>query len=107
MPPDDLEVFPAGQLFLNGGRLPGQPDRPADRGRVPHHVIALYYRAAAVGHQQGRQDSHGGRLARAVGAKDAKDRPARHRQIDAPKGLNRAERLGQTLDEDRWLPVGL
>ena len=34
-PPDDLEVLPAGELLLDGGRLPGQADRAADRGRLP------------------------------------------------------------------------
>jgi hypothetical protein len=40
-PPDELKVLPAGELLLNGRRLPGQADRPADRGRFPHHVVAV------------------------------------------------------------------
>jgi len=48
-PPDDLQVLLAGELLLDGGRLAGQPDRPADGGRVAHHVIALDQRPPFVG----------------------------------------------------------
>jgi hypothetical protein len=47
-PPDDLEVLAAGEFFLDGGRLPGQPDGAADRGRLLHDVTALDQRAPAI-----------------------------------------------------------
>src|SRR5262249_57687864 len=47
-PPDQLEVLPAGELLLNGRRLPGQPDRPADRGRLAYHVVAVHQGLTSV-----------------------------------------------------------
>ncbi len=99
--PDDLEVLPAGELLLNGGRLPRQPDRAADRRRLPYHVAALHQRLPAVRQQQRGQDPHGGRLARAVRAEHAENRPARDRQVDSAQRANLPERLDQALHQDR------
>jgi hypothetical protein len=102
-PPDDLQVFPAGQLLLDGGRLPGQPDRPADRGRLSHHVVALDHRPPPVREQQGGQDADRGGLARAVRPEHAEYRPARHGQVDPAQRVYLPERLGQALHQDRRL----
>ena len=102
-PPDDLQVLPAGQLFLDGGRLPGQPDRPAHRGRLPDHVVALDHRPPPVREQQGGQDAYRGGLARAVGPEHAEHRPARHGQVDTAQRVHLPERLGQALHQDRRL----
>ena len=87
-PPDDLQVLPAGELLLDGGRLAGQPDGAADRGRLAHDVMALDHRPAAVGQQQRGQDPHRGGLPGAVGAEHAEHRPARHRQVDTARRLH-------------------
>jgi hypothetical protein len=90
-PPDDLQVLPAGQLLLNGGGLPGQPDRPPDRGRFPDHVVALDHRPPPVREQQGGQDAYRGGLARAVRPQHAEHRPARHRQVDPAQRVDLPE----------------
>ena len=87
-PPDDLKVLPAGQLLLDGRRLPGQADRPADGGGLPHHVVAFHHCPAAVREQQRRQDAHRGRLAGTVRAEHAEHGPAGHRQVDAPQRVH-------------------
>jgi hypothetical protein len=100
-PPDELEVLPPGELLLNGCRLPGQPDRPTDRGRFPHHVVPVHQGPPRVRQQQRGQDTHGGRLARAVRPEDAEHGPLWHRQVDATQRAHVPERLGQTLHQDR------
>ena len=101
-PPDDLQVLPAGQFLLDGGRLPGQPDRPADRGRFPHHVVTLDDRPAAVRLEQRGQDPDRGGLARPVRPQNAEHGPARHRQIYAAQRADLTERLGQAFHQDGW-----
>ena len=100
-PPDELQVLPAGELFLDGRRLSGQADRAAYRTRLPDDVIALDQGPAAIREQQRGQDPHGGCLARAVRAEYAEHGPARHRQVDTAKRVYLAEGLGQALDKNR------
>ena len=104
-PPDDLQVLLAGELLLDGGRLAGQPDRPADRGRVAHHVIALDQRPPSVGKQQRGQDPHRRGLPRPVRTEHAEHRPAGHGKIDTAQRVHLAERFRQALDEDRGTPA--
>jgi len=62
--------LPAGELFLDGRGLPGQPDQAAHGGRLPDHVTALHQCAPGVRPEQGRQDADRGCLARTVGPED-------------------------------------
>ena len=106
-PPDDLEILPAGELLLNGGRLPGQPDQAADRGCLPDDIASLDQCLALVRLQQGSEDAHGRCLARAVRPEDAEHRPAWHDKIDSAERVYVPERLRQALDKDRRPRTGL
>ncbi len=60
------QVLAAGEVLVDGGVLPGEPDAPAHRRRVAQHVDAGHLRVTGVGAQQGGQHADGGGLARAV-----------------------------------------
>jgi hypothetical protein len=79
---DDLQVFPAGQLFLDGRGLPGQADRAADGSGLADDVVTLDPGPPAVRRQQGGQDADRGGLAGPVGAEHAQHRAAGHGQVD-------------------------
>jgi len=73
--------------------------------------VAEHAHAAAVGHEERRQDGQERRLARAVRAEEAEDRAARDRERDAaqggrlaPAGPARAERLHHVARVDREHP---
>jgi hypothetical protein len=51
--------------------------------------VSFRPRAAAGRCDQSEQNFHGRRLARSVGSQEAEGRMVLHRQVEAPKGLNR------------------
>jgi hypothetical protein len=72
-PADHLQVFVAGQVLVDGGILPRQPDDAADLLRMVQDVDAHDRDPAVIRLQQGGQDPNAGGLARAVGAEQPED----------------------------------
>jgi hypothetical protein len=99
-PADQPEVLAAGQVLVDRGVLSGQADRLAHGLGIAGHVDAEHLGTAAVGPQDGGEDAHGGRLARAVGPEQAEHGTGGHREVDTRQGLHVAESLGQALDPD-------
>jgi hypothetical protein len=98
--PDQLEVLPPGQQLVDGRVLAGQPDRRPQRNGVPHDVETGDPRVPGVRLQQGGEDPHQRRLARAVRAEQAQHPPGLNVQTHADERLDRTERLAQVLDLD-------
>jgi hypothetical protein len=69
--------------------------------RIERPVAAEQPAAAGIGLDDSEQHPQGGRLARAVRAEDAVNRPLRNGEIDAVHGALAAERLDQPLGFDR------
>jgi len=90
-PAHDLQVLPAGEFFLDGGRLPGEPDPAAHRVGVPHHVQALDLHPARVRLQQPGEDLHRGRLARPVRAEHAEHGSCGNGEIDPAQCVDLTE----------------
>src|SRR5438477_343833 len=80
--------------------LAGEADRGAHGVGLAGDVETEHRRVAGVGREQGRKDAHGGRLAGAVGAEEAEDRPGRDLEIDAVEGGDVAEALHDPVDDD-------
>ncbi len=72
--PDHLQVFASGQVFVDRDRLAGQADLGLDPVGVFDDVEAGDGGATGVGFEQGRQDTHRGRLARTVGPEQREER---------------------------------
>ena len=63
---DQLEVFPAGQVLVDGGVLPGEADDRTQGCGVADHVVPGHLGPALVGLQEGGEDANGRGLAGAV-----------------------------------------
>ena len=99
-PPEHLQVLAGGQDLVHSGVLTRQTDTAAHLAGLARHVMASDAGTAAVEPDQGAQDAHGRRLARAVRAEQTEDGAAGHRQIEAVQGGLAAVVLTQTPGED-------
>jgi hypothetical protein len=89
------QVFPPGQVLVQGGELPGHGNRGAHVVRGQHEVMAHDRGGAGVEPGEGREHTQEGRLSGTVRAQDGKDHAARHVEIDAVDGAHSSERLDQ------------
>jgi hypothetical protein len=99
-PADEDEVLAAGEVLVDRGVLPGQPDDAAHQLRLAQHVVARDRRPAAVGAQQRREDVDGRGLARTVRAQQPGDRALGDDEVDAAQRAKRPESLLESLDDD-------
>ena len=72
-PTDHADVLPAGQVLVDGGVLPRQPDDPTHGLGLFDHVVAEDGGVSRVRAQDGGEDAHSRRLAGAVGAEQPED----------------------------------
>jgi hypothetical protein len=89
--PHDLEVLAPGELQLDRGRLPREPDVAAHRRGVANHVVSLDDDPPGIRSQERGEHAHRSRLARAVGSQHAQHGAARHGQVDAAKRAHLAK----------------
>src|SRR5215213_6016801 len=75
-------------------------DRNRSRRNTSSMLGSRTASAAAVGAQVGGEDADGGGLAGAVGTEQPEHRARRHLEVDAVKGHDLAQPLGQALDDD-------
>jgi len=104
-PPEHPEVLAAREVLVDRGVLTGEPDQPPHLVRLPADVQPADARRAGVGVEQGREDPHRRRLARAVRAEQSEDASLAHFEIDAVErahlGLARPVDLDEPLCLDR------
>jgi hypothetical protein len=77
------QVLPAGEQLVHRRELPGDTDRGAHRVGLPAYVVAGDPDHAGVRRQEGGEYSHGGGLARPVGAQQGENGPLDDVQVDA------------------------
>ena len=94
------QVLAPGEVLVDRRVLAGEADRGAHGVGLAGDVESEHRRVARVGGEQRREDAHGGRLAGAVGAEQAEDRPGRDLEIDAVEGGDVAEALHDPVDDD-------
>ena len=94
---DHVQVLPPGEHLVQGGGLRRDADVPAHRGRVADHVEPGDPGMTGIRQRERRQDAHGCRLARPIGAEHTKDCARAHSQIDAGQRLGRAKPFRETL----------
>ena len=82
-PAEEHQVLPAAEDLVDGRLLAAEPDAPPHLVRDGCDVDAGDLRAAAVGAQQGGEDPHRGRLARAVRPEQPADRALRHVEVES------------------------
>jgi hypothetical protein len=70
-PAEQHEVLPAGEGYIEGGVLPGEPDACPYLGRLSGDVVSRHKCLTGGGPQQCGQDLDDGRLAGAVMAKQS------------------------------------
>lgn len=99
-PAEHDQVLVAAEHVVEGGVLAGQHDGSAHRGRIGDHIVAGDHRASAIRRDQGGQDVHRRRLARAVGAEDAEYLAGCGVEVDAAQGVDGAEGFLDAFDED-------
>ncbi len=97
---DHLEVLPAGEQLVEGGRLGGHPDPPPHLGRLGGDIEARDRRTPLVRMAQGGEDPDRRGLAGAVGPQHAEDRACRDGEVDAGQSDGRAVALDQSLRLD-------
>jgi Bacterial regulatory proteins, tetR family len=95
------QVLAAGQDFIDGDVLPGQPDAGAYPGCLAGHVEACDQGVPGIRAQQGRQDPDGGCLARPVLAQQAVHGALRYGQVQVIERRRVPEALAQALTCDR------
>ncbi len=93
-------VLLAGDQAVDGGELPGDPDRGPYRLRVRREVVARHLGLPAVGGDQGGEDLDGGGLARAVRAEQREHGSGGDAQVDAVEDGLVAVRLAQAQGGD-------
>ena len=96
-----VEVLPTGEVFVDGGVLPGQADGPADCIGLGRDVDAGHGRVPGIGAEQRGEDAHRGGLAGAVGSEQTDDGAIGDREIESVDGLDVAEVLDQPFGMDR------
>ena len=75
-----------GQVLVDGGELPGEPDEPAHGARILDDVVAHDGGRAGVGSQNGRQDADRSGLAGAVRSEQTDDLAGRHVEVEGHRG---------------------
>ena len=97
-----LEVLEAGEVVVDGGVLPREPDLLAHAAGAAQHVNAGDPGRTAVRLEQGRQDPDGGRLACAVRAQEPQHGGGLGAESHLTKRLHGAEALPERVDLDGW-----
>ena len=96
-----LEVLAPGEVGIDGGVLPGEPD-PATHGvGLLHHVVAQDLGSALVGIEHRGQHPHHGRLARAVGSEQSEHRAGFDLEVDPVEGDHLVVPLLDAFHHDR------
>jgi hypothetical protein len=100
-PADQHQVLGSGQVVVDGGVLPGQPDQAAYPPGVGDHVEPTDPGNAAVRAQQRGQHPDRRRLARTVRAEHAEHGSGADREVHSGQRGGLAEPLHQALGLDR------
>lgn len=114
---DHAQVLAAGQIFVHGGELAGEPDRAPHLVGMLQDVDPRHEGAAAVRPEQRRQDPDGSRLAGSVGAEESEHGAFRHVEVDTAECGDVTEGLDEPFGVDGawhmgfpsafgWLPLG-
>jgi hypothetical protein len=98
----EVEVLPHGHIVVHAEEVGHVTDGPADAARVFRHRVPGHVGLAARGRHERGKDAHGCRLARAVGADEAEDRPGFYSQRQVMHGRQLAVGLFQVADLDDW-----
>ena len=93
--PDHLDVLPTGQVAIDRGILPGQPDSVAHRLGLAVHVEPGDPHHALIGREQRGEDADQRGLARAVRAEQPVDDPGRDVQAQP---VQRPHLTAESLD---------
>ncbi len=80
------QVLPTGEVLVDGGILPGQPDHGADERGFSRDVMTEDPCHSAVGLQDGGEDADGRGLAGTVGSQQTEDRPFFDGEADPVEG---------------------
>ena len=99
-PADKTQVLTAGELLIDGGILPGQPDVRSHAYRIPDHVQPEHSGRARVRPNDRGQDAHGCGLARAVRAEQPEHAAGRDREVHPVQCDDVPEALGDADDFD-------
>ncbi len=99
-PADHEQVLVTGQVLVDRGVLPRQPDALAHILRIAGHVEPEHLGAPGVGPQDRGEHAHRGGLARAVRTEQPEDGARGHREVDAVECDDGAEPLLQAFDND-------
>src|SRR5262245_42279599 len=94
----EAEIFGDAHLGVKRTVLRHVADAAADLEGVPEDVETVDGGGAGGGRQEAGEDAHGGRLAGAVGAKEADDAATRHVEGDITNGGVIAVELGELFD---------
>ena len=97
-PSEHRQVVATGQLVVNRCQLPGEADLCLHPPWIPKSVVPADVNFSAIRFQQGGQDAHDRRLACAVWAKQRKNLPAFHLEVDVVEDLCLAVRLAEAGD---------
>ena len=96
-----LEVLAAGEVGVDGGVLPGEPD-PATHGvGLLDHVVAQHLGSAFIGIEHRGQHPHHGRLAGAVGPQQSEHRAGLDLEVDPVEGDHLVVPLLDAFHHDR------
>jgi len=98
---DHLKVLESGEVFVDGNRLPGQPDVRLDSVGFPGDVVARHRGTSTIGLKEGRKDSHGRRLPGAVRTEQGEQRSLLHLQVEPIERPDLAVGLDQAFCLDR------
>ena len=84
------QVLPAGQVLVDGGVLPRQPDQAAHHARLPDDIAPEDLGYARVRLDDGREDPHRGRLSGPVGPEQPEHGSRLDVERDAVEGTHLA-----------------
>ena len=96
----EAEELAAGHQGVDGGVLQGDPDRPAHRAGLGHHVVARHAGPAAAGAQERGEHPHQRGLARPVGSEEPEDLALLHHEVDTGHSHQVAESPDETFGFD-------
>src|SRR5699024_7945000 len=105
-PAEQHQVLQPGQVFVQGGELPGQGDPLPDGLRFGEHVVPQHSRSAGIGLQQGGEHPDRCGLTGPVGSEHAVDAAAPRLQDGSCDGERIAEFLVPRLGLDCHLSFG-
>jgi len=81
-PADDQQVLAAGEIFVDRGVLPRQPDAAAHAIGILCDIDAGHERLARVGAQDRGENAYDRRLARTIGPEQTEHRPLWNADVD-------------------------